>query len=347
MKDYNQIIRAQEQKYIADLAKSITIMQQQGNYPYSFSMPLTIQYELTAKCNLVCKHCYNRSGDSDKVDEMQASDWLALSKNIVDNGGVFQCILSGGEPLLLGKNLLDIMDILHLDGTSFVLITNGFLLTKEWVSKLKRYRFYWLQVSIDGANTQIHDEFRGVATSWDRAVQGAFAVSQAGLPLVIAHTVTPKSLDSLSEMVDLAYELGAASIMVGEVLPSGRASQNSEILLNQEQRNIMHQQIEQLGNQYRGRLDIQRSASVKSQLNRYRTGPNAGAIIRPNGDVRMDCMAPFTIGNVLQQSLVDIWRLKGNNCWSSDALQQYIESIDEEKNCAPEFINHVDQDIAL
>ncbi|HWR05457.1 radical SAM protein [Sporomusa sp.] len=347
MKDYNKIIRAQEQKYIADLTKNITTMQQQGNYPYSFAMPLTIQYELTAMCNLVCKHCYNRSGDSDKVDAMRASDWLALSKDIVDNGGVFQCILSGGEPLLMGEKLLDIMDVLHHDGTSFVLITNGFLLTKDWVNKLKKYRFYWLQVSIDGANVAIHDEFRGVATSWERAVQGAFAVSQAGLPLVIAHTVIPESLDSLPEMVNMAYELGAASIMVGEVLPSGRASQHEEIILNPEQRIVMHQQIEQLVNQYRGRIDIQRSSSVKSQLNRYRTGPNAGAIIRPNGDVRMDCMAPFTIGNVLQQSLMDIWRQKGADCWNSDALRQYIDSIDEEKNCAPEFINHVDRDIAL
>lgn len=37
-------------------------------------------------------------------------------------------ILSGGEPLHLGNDSFDMMDILHDDGTSFVIITNGFLL---------------------------------------------------------------------------------------------------------------------------------------------------------------------------------------------------------------------------
>jgi hypothetical protein len=35
---------------------------------------------------------------------MTIKDWVSLSELLVRNGGIFQCILSGGEPLLLVRN---------------------------------------------------------------------------------------------------------------------------------------------------------------------------------------------------------------------------------------------------
>lgn len=316
--------------------------------PATVSFPVTVQFELMAECNLSCLHCYNRSGDHDLDTAMKIEEWLNFSQHLVDNGGIFQCILSGGEPLLMGKERLPrIMDILHADGTSFVLITNGFLLDQEWVDILSRYRFYWVQVSIDGVNASIHDQFRGVEGSWKRAVEGAFLVSKAGLPLVIAHTVTPQNLEGVSQMVDLVYQLGATAIILGEVLPSGRAYENGFLILSIEQRNQLYCTIEELAVKYRGRMEVQRSSGVHYQLNRYRITPNMGCIIRPNGDVRMDCMAPFVIGNVLQQSFADIWKEKGANCWNDPAVLDYIASIDPITNFSDLHHNHAEVDTKI
>ena len=52
-----------------------------------------------------------------------------------------------------------------------------------------------------------------------------------GMPLVIAHTVTPQTLPRLSQMARLAYSLGASTLMIGQVLPSGRANKYSEEIL--------------------------------------------------------------------------------------------------------------------
>lgn len=347
MKNYSQIYGTSDRKYITELNKYIVDLQEKGAYPQKFEMPITVQYELTAKCNLKCLHCYNRSGDGDKESVMTTKQWIDLSKQLVEWGGIFQCILSGGEPLLLGNDLLSIMDVLHDDGTSFVLITNGYLLNQNWIEKLSKYRFFWLQVSIDGAKEEYHDKFRGVNESWRRAVNGAFQISRYGLPLVIAHTVTPENLKTLDQMVDLAYQLGASSIILGEVLPSGRAISNAKIMLTANERNYMYEQIEILQSRYKSKIEIQRSSSVKYQLSRYQIMPNSGIIVRPNGDLRIDCMAPFILGNILETDFSTIWKEKGAECWQQHLVKDFINSIDEFTNENSVARNHVDGDILL
>ena len=66
MKDYIKINRAFDKKSILAEAERINALQKAGMYPVEYKYPLTLQFELTGKCNLACKHCYNRSGDDDR-----------------------------------------------------------------------------------------------------------------------------------------------------------------------------------------------------------------------------------------------------------------------------------------
>ena len=346
MKNYIKKYRTLDERNLQAVKNNLVVLQNAGAYPKKFNYPITLQFELTGACNLACKHCYNRSGDADRETLMTPDKWCELARHIVNDGGIFQCIISGGEPLLLGNRLFDIMDILHDDGTSFVVITNSLLLTKDKVKRFAKYRFFWFQISIDGATAAVHDKFRGVNGSFDKAVNGALEISDAGIPLVIAHTVTPENISQVEDMVNLSYQLGANSIILGEVMPSGRAYDSNDIILNDDQKNYLYGQIEELGKKYQGKIAIQRSAELKTQMERYTTEINAGGIIRPNGDFRLDCMAPFTIGNVLETSIKDMWLAKGINAWHSEAVRKFIDSIDKDKQTS-EVRNHVDVDIAL
>lgn len=122
--------------------RNIGKLQEIGLYPKKFDFPLLLQLELTKKCNVYCKHCYNNSGrGSVDADAMTPEHWKDFCRYVVSKGGVFECVISGGEPLLLGENLFEIMDILHDDGSYFLLITNGFLLTQSVVNRLGKYRY--------------------------------------------------------------------------------------------------------------------------------------------------------------------------------------------------------------
>lgn len=317
----------------------------QGLYPSSLSLPIGVQFELTSECNLFCKHCYNKSFMGRK-SSMKIEDWKIVARDIVDNGGVFQCILSGGEPLLVGKELFDVMEPLHADGTSFILITNGYLVDKEWVKKIKKYDYYWVQVSIDHLIPEYHDSFRGKKGSWERARQAAFLFSSAGLPLRIAHSVTPDSLQFLEEFAEFCFLLGASSLICGEIMFSGRAADNANLYMKHDDYEIFYSTVERVKRKYAGKMDILVSSSESIEMRQRQKTLNTSVVIRPNGDVRLDCTMPFTIGNVLQKKFSEIWRDKGNGCWKHPLVDKYIAEI-ENKGVNLSHINHVDADIEI
>lgn len=316
-------------------------------YPAEFSIPISLQFELTSKCNLRCLHCYNRSAESKTSDAMTVQRWKEVTREIIDMGGIFQCILSGGEPLLLGDHLFEIMDMLHEDGTSFLLISNGHLLDDEVVKKLKKYRFFWIQISIDGATPELHDEIRTEEGSWKKAVKAAMRIAEAGIPLAIAHSTTPKNFLKLRDMTHLAYRLGANSLIAGEIFPSGRGAVNRELLMNNEQRGELWRTIEELNHEFKDKITIKRAMVNRIKLESGMELPNSGAIIRPNGDIRLDCVAPFVMGNVAKNSFKEQWQKYSSLCWKDERVAKYINSINLYDNESMIHSNYLDDDIYL
>lgn len=347
-KDYVKICHARDNKFMNQEKEQIELLQNNSLYPIKYNFPLTLQFELTTHCNVRCKHCYNNSGISNNTrDRMGIQEWKNFSKYVVSKGGIFQCVISGGEPLLLGDELFNIMDILHDDGTSFLVSSNSYLLTQEKVKRFAKYRFKWFQVSIDGANAKYHDDFRQREGSWSKAVNGAYMISKEGIPLTIAHSVTPNNLYDIHDMCKLAYELGAGNIILGEVTPSGRSANNLNLLLNYDEKNYLYQTIEELSSYYHGKMNIERSSTAKNQLLRYMNTPNSGAIIRPNGDIRLDCMAPFTLGNVLDDDFEQIWLQKASQCWKNPKVIEYVNGYSNDNDINETYKNYFDKDIRI
>lgn len=322
-------------------------LKNKGFYSDSVIYPLSaLHFELTSKCNAFCRHCYNNSGINNIIDEMTPDRWLEFSKYIVKNGGVFECLLSGGEPLLLGDKLFEIMNILHNDGTIFLVMTNGYLLTEEMAKRFKKYQYHWFQVSIDGANARYHNWFRQIEGSWDKAVRGAKSIADNGIPLKIAHCVTPYNLNDIDDMCDLAYSIGATSIMIGGISLSGRTNDNLNMLLSSSDIKIMKEKIEENRIRYQGKMKVKSTNSVKQGLINHSKKPRSGAVIRPNGDVRIDGMAPFVIGNIISEDFTTLWQDKIDECWNDTRVQDFIKSFDkDDKN--RKLINYVEKDIRL
>lgn len=347
-KDYVKMNKALDKKSVESEINNIKSLQESGLFPMFYDFPLTLQFELTSHCNVKCKHCYNNSGEDNKaLDPMTPQKWKNFAKYVVSKGGIFQCVISGGEPLLLSDDVFEIMDILHDDGTEFLVITNSLLLTQEKVEKFKKYRYKWFQISIDGATSEVHDEFRQRKGSFQRAVDGAYMITKAGIPLTIAHSITPDSLSQVHDMCKLAYQLGASSIIVGEITPSGRCADNHDLLLSKDEKNWLYEQINELSRIYSGKMSIQRSSGTVNQLTRYMNIPNAGGIIRPNGDIRLDCMAPFIIGNVLEDDFYKLWDEKSKTCWSNPKVVEYVNGFNEDSDINNLYTNYSGDDILL
>ncbi len=314
-------------------------------YPKELGGPLGCQLELTHKCNLRCKQCYNKSGGGQPDIPMEK--WLDVAKQLVDIG-VFECVMSGGEPLLLGDDLYRIMDVLHDGGVRFVIVTNGMLMDEHVIDRLSKYDYYWVQVSIDGSRPEIHDKIRGVKGSWKRAVNAAKLVSQVGMPLVVSHVIQKDNMDYVDEMIETSYLLGARRMITGRFTYTGRAIENrKDIDISKKKMDQIYQLLKRRHDQYTGSMEIMTSTDPVFYL-RYRIlEPCNVILIRPNGDVKLDCVLPFKIGNVMDESLPNMWEI-GKHAWRNEKVLKYIGSLKEESDMLRVHPRpYIDEDILI
>jgi MoaA/NifB/PqqE/SkfB family radical SAM enzyme len=66
--------------------------------PYSTPVPESVGVEITNRCNLSCRHCFNYSGEG-AVQELCLTDLLNLFDQVRDMGRT-HIRISGGEPTL-------------------------------------------------------------------------------------------------------------------------------------------------------------------------------------------------------------------------------------------------------
>jgi AdoMet-dependent heme synthase len=323
-------------------------LQEVGAFPKVHERPLGFQLELTHSCNLRCLHCYNASGAAGRQADMPFEVWERVVDEIAQMLP-FQVILSGGEPLLLGQRLFRLMDRLHQEPTRFVLITNGWLADRETIERLSAYPYYWMQVSIDGYTPELHDEFRGVKGSWERAVRAAHQIAAMDQALVIAHTVRPANLPTFSQMIDMACVLGATRIICDEAMPVGRAWHERDHLgLTDIQRDTVSEIIYSKQEEYRNTMEVIGVSDVTDSFAIYQDSPCSVLLIRPNGDVKLDCVLPFVIGNVQRQSLQEIWETVGREAWKHPRVQEFVRGYrDEHSFSGCEARPYVDKDIYI
>lgn len=176
--------------------------------------PRNVTFKLTLSCNLRCRMCaYSRSGQvtAPIADSMPPDRWMA----VIDDVARFRPYISltGGEPLLY-PHLGELLHHIKRRGLMCTLTTNGTLLSKL-AEPLMEHPPDMLMVSIDGP-ADVHDDIRGMAGTFDRAVEGLRAVHEIRdrkrnrRPwTVVTCAVTPDSYRSVEEMPVIARLLRA------------------------------------------------------------------------------------------------------------------------------------------
>ncbi|MBU3134412.1 radical SAM protein [Clostridium gasigenes] len=135
---------------------------------FATSLPVEIGIQLTNKCNLRCKHCFewnedgylNNRDDSTKSGELDKSvlnQIFLQTKEAKSN-----MYLWGGEPLCY-TYWDEVVSILEKDKRWTVICTNGILLDKKLDSLLKISENIVLLISVDGFEEE-NDAMRGKGT---------------------------------------------------------------------------------------------------------------------------------------------------------------------------------------
>jgi len=180
-----------------------------------------IFWNITARCNLACTHCYLRSGPGrQREDELTTDEAIALIDDLV-TADVPLLLFSGGEPLMR-EDFWDLVEHTRKCGLPAALSTNGTLITPRVAQRLRDTGIGYAGISLDGATAATHDAFRKAPGSFDRSVQALRNCINAGLRCGVRFTVTRKNHNELGDLIALARMLGVHRFCVYWLVPSGR-----------------------------------------------------------------------------------------------------------------------------
>jgi len=146
-------------------------------------LPLTFDVEITARCNLNCRHCYINmpAGDQEaRSDELTLAEILDIAKQAVDLGTVW-CLISGGEPLLR-EDFIDIYLGLKCLGLLVSVFTNGTMFDKKIIGIFKKYPPRDIELTVYGITQSTYEAVTRKAGSFARFSKGIELLRDAGVP---------------------------------------------------------------------------------------------------------------------------------------------------------------------
>src|SRR4030066_830511 len=306
--------------------------------PLSIYAPFLVVWVFTHKCNLSCKHCYSNSGTVLEY-ELTTKEALDVVDQLADAGGT-ALAFSGGEPLIR-KDFFEVARHAVKRGLYLSVATNGTLLTKENVKKLKQTGVNYVEVSVDGATAQTHDEFRGVHGAFEQAATGLKSCVEEELCACIATTATNSNLAEMPAIIDLAIEIGAKRFTYFNFIPTGRGKALRDKDLEPEEREELMRylvnrmskgckttilttapQLARVALQCQGpggtgevtmsmaHMQTARVSKKAVPLADFIGGCGAGRLycsLSPQGDVHPCVFLPVNVGNLKTGQFQDIW----------------------------------------
>lgn len=194
-------------------------------------------WESTLRCNVHCLHCGSDCVASIETPDMPAADFLkVIDEEVTPHVDPHQVliIISGGEPLMR-KDLADVGRALKQRGYPWGMVTNGLALTEKRFRELREAGLRSITVSLDGLEED-HVWLRQHPLAFEGACRAIrLCVAEKGLTWDVVTCVNQRTIDHMDEIRDLLWGMGVRDWRVFGIDPMGRAAENPELLLTDEQ----------------------------------------------------------------------------------------------------------------
>lgn len=281
---------------------------------------LTLQWHITEKCNLNCRHCYQDAPVSpdpnlpalipildqflDLLDQLERRRGKPVSAHVT---------LTGGEPFLR-QDFFELLAVLTLRRNvfSYGILTNGTLIERRMATMLADFRPAYVQVSLDGGR-ETHDRIRGNG-AFEAACRGIRQLRKVGIPVWIAFTAHSGNFKEFGTVAATARRLKADRVWADRMVPLGRGASLKTVPLSPDDtRRFM--EIMATARIAAKRAWFNRTTVAMHRALQFKAGGppyhcRAGdelIAVMPNGDLVPCRRMPITVGNLFQEQLADLY----------------------------------------
>jgi radical SAM protein with 4Fe4S-binding SPASM domain len=266
-------------------------------------VPLSVQLDLTYRCNEQCVHCYL---DHDDHGEMTTTEIKHLLQEMAE-AGVFILTLSGGE-IFMRKDFFEILECARALTFCIKLKTNAVLIREPQAARIRELGVESIQISIYSHRPEVHDAITKVPGSLQRSINAIRFLKSQGLKVVMANVLMTGNMQDYQGVRALADELGADYTLDPTITPM-MDGDRSILELNAGEsvlRNLFRDES------FVGNADEfcapPPAPDENSMLSLPCSAGHTACYVSPYGEFYPCVQFPLSCGNVRQQRFIDIWR---------------------------------------
>jgi radical SAM protein with 4Fe4S-binding SPASM domain len=268
------------------------------------NIPLSVQLDLTYRCNERCVHCYLDHHDH---GEMTTAEIKHLLDQMAE-AGVFILTLSGGE-IFLRKDFFELLEYARRQLLFCVkLKTNAILIREQEAARIRDLGVESIQISIYSHRPEIHDAITLVPGSLKRSLEAIRFLKSQGLRVIIANVLMVQNLQDYRGVRALGEELGVECTLDPTITPM-MDGDRSVMRLGIDQ-NSLHEVFrdKELVGDVEEFCAIAAPADENSLAALPCSASHTTCYVSPYGDVFPCVQFPLPTGNIRKQRFIDIWQ---------------------------------------
>ncbi|MFC1987830.1 radical SAM/SPASM domain-containing protein [Chloroflexota bacterium] len=175
--------------------------------------PIYVDWAITSKCNLDCRHCVGMEGG-----ELTHDEAIKITNNIIGLSPRW-VILEGGEPLLR-PDLHEVGKMFKKAGIDVFVITNGNAFNQDKLQEVASFSPKVL-FSIDGADAAVY-EYTKRGAKFEIAREWAAQCATLGMFYGVTTVLSKLNLGQVRELIQLTESLGGKRIIFLPLKPFGK-----------------------------------------------------------------------------------------------------------------------------
>ena len=287
-----------------------------------------VSMAINTKCNNSCIWCYDKASQKRDFDMSDQTFDHALS--LIKQAGCKHLTFLGGEPTLHSK-LSDFVHKATANGLDSFVVSNGSGYTDSFLHSIEDIKQnVILNVSIEGATAETHDEITKTKGSFEKLLNGMQFAKSKKFKLAAIMTLCKANMHELTDVINLLEKMQVKAMLINFANPPLNVSYSESVYLTAKQ---FSEQIAISVKDITYSLDIavgpplplcQLSSNFNKLLNDKKYTLNNGCQLLFGKAITID-----PVGNILLcNHLTEVKTGSINNIATVEELQTFLTNID-------------------
>ena len=182
--------------------------------------PFTAGFELTAKCNLNCVHCYAKPGRTHT--DMSTDEFKAIVDTLVERG-LLDAYFTGGE-IFTRPDFEELYLYTKKKGVLLSLLSNITLLTEDHIKLFKDYPVEVISTTMYGYTEEAYERVTGVKGSYKQFMRALELLRSSGINFELKYVAMEQNYDDVYKMREFGNQLGVPMVIILDVHPMSDGS---------------------------------------------------------------------------------------------------------------------------